>query len=514
MPVLFVSQKHYPIVSIPFVAKSNLFSVLALYEHTRVRSACLKKGTCALCLVRIDDGEVSPLTRHEQQRLSTRQIKQGIRFACQVRLETDTYVTLINPLQITALDTLPIDSPLPNARYAVAMDLGSTQIRISLWDMVNQQRIATYCCFNPQAYYGTDILNRLSAAALSENDLQQMSSLILSIIDRIVRDWSNTKNVIIEKILIVGNSAMLALLAKKHCSDLLEPHFWTQTVDYSLDIKLLGQIPISVVQAVAGFIGSDLLAGVWATALTQSANSALLIDFGTNSEIALWHNGRLWLTSVPGGPAFEGCGISCGIAAEAGAVAHIRYDAIKQIFNGTILGDTEEDIKGLCGSALCDLMACLLTAGLLKKNGRFAEPINELEIELTNLSYCFTVKKSDIDVFQRAKAATGAGVAGLLQAAGAQLSDIKRVCVAGSFGQFLTIPYAQAIGLLPDCAPEKIELCANTALLGCEKLLDSSVAEQLDDLRYCCYMINMAQLANYDELFVDNLYLQTLRLQE
>ena len=512
MPVLSVSQKHHSVVCISFATKSNLFNVLTQYEYTRVRSACQKKGTCALCLVRIDDGEVSPLTHYERQRLTERQIAQGVRLACQLRLDADTSITLINPLQIIALDTLPVYSALPNARYAVAVDLGSTQIRLSLWDRVNQQRVATYCCFNPQAYYGTDILNRLSAALQSETMLQQMSTLILSTIDGLIHDWSDTKNVTIEKILVVGNSAMLALLAKKHCAELLEPSFWLQAIDCSLDIKQLGQIPISVVQPIAGFVGSDLLAGVWTTALTQGAGSALFIDFGTNSEIALWHNGRLWLTSVPGGPAFEGCGISCGVAAEAGAVAHIDYDANSRSFNGTVLINAEDDIKGLCGSALCDLIACLLTAGLLKKNGRFVEAIDEMEIELSNLDYRFTVKKSDIDIFQRAKAATGAGIASLLQVADASLNDLTRLCIAGAFGQFLTIPHAQAIGLLPSCAPEKIELCANTALSGCEKLLDNHDTEQLDSLRQCSHVINMAQLASYEELFVDNLYLQAIIL--
>jgi uncharacterized 2Fe-2S/4Fe-4S cluster protein (DUF4445 family) len=33
------------------------------------------------------------------------------------------------------------------------------------------------------------------------------------------------------------------------------------------------------------------------------------VDLGTNTESALWDGRRLLLTSVPGGPAFEGVGI-------------------------------------------------------------------------------------------------------------------------------------------------------------------------------------------------------------
>ena len=509
MPILSVTLHNHPVVSIPFSSKANLFELLTTHEYTRVRSACRKKGTCGLCLVRIDNGEVNALSHYEHERLTPQQLNQGVRLACQVKVVNDVSVSLINPLMMMALDTLPIQPPLANARYAVAIDLGSTQIRLSLWDSVHQQRIASYCCFNPQAYYGTDILSRLTVAISDETALFDMSQLVLSMVKRVINEWGSDKKLSIEEILIVGNTAMLALLAKKNCEQLLQPAYWTAAIDCSLAMKTLRQIPIAIVQPLAGFVGSDLLAGILATGLTQETDSALLIDFGTNSEIVLWHKGRLWITSVPGGPAFEGCGISCGVAAEVGAVSRIAYNAETQVFNGALIGNG--DIKGLCGSALCDVMACLLTAGQLKKNGRFVQPISELEIRLDNLDYCFILKKRDIDIFQRAKAATGAGIAQLLIVASASVTDITRLCIGGAFGQFLNVAHAQAIGLLPDCDTEKVELCGNTALIGCELLLaNDDCYKQLDVLRQHVKIINMAHVVSYEEAFVNNLYLQPI----
>jgi uncharacterized 2Fe-2S/4Fe-4S cluster protein (DUF4445 family) len=512
MPVLSVISNNHPVLSFQFSLECNLFKLLTAYEQTRVRSACQKKGVCGLCLVRIEQGEVSALTHHEYERLTRQQQDQGIRLACQVKVTTDVSVKLINPLMIMALDEPPVSSPLPNARYAVAIDLGSTQIRISLWDTVHQQRIAIYCCFNPQSYYGTDILTRLMEASKNDSVMRIMSKLILSTIDRVIRDWTGSKNLQVEEILIVGNTAMLALLAKKHCDKLLEPDYWTQVLDCSLAIKTLRQIPIAIVQPLAGFVGSDLLAGVLATELTHQTESALFIDFGTNSELALWYSGTLWITSVPGGPAFEGCGISCGVAAEIGAVGSIIYDVQLNEFNGALIGHSD-DIKGLCGSALCDVMACLVTAGLLRKNGRFTQPVSELEIRLVNLDYSFILKKRDIDIFQRAKAATGAGIAQLLAVAGASVTDLKRVCIGGAFGQFLNIAHAQKIGLLPCCDIEIVELCGNTALTGCEQLLVSDDKQnQLNTIRQHVNIVNMSQLISYEEAFINNLYLQAIPL--
>lgn len=512
MPVLSVTLTNHQVITIPFSSVTNLFKLLTTHEYTRVRSACQKKGTCGLCLVRIDKGDVSPLTHYEQERLTTRQLEQGVRLACQINVSDDVNISLINPLVILALDTLPVSSPLPHAQYAVAVDLGSTQIRLSLWDSVNQQRIATYCCFNPQAYYGTDILNRLTAALNDKATLQIMSQIILATVERVVRDWCHSKKISVNEIVIVGNTAMLALLAKKHCEQLLQPDYWTKAIDCSLNTKMLGKIPITLIQPLAGFIGSDLLAGIVATRLTDHIQSALFIDFGTNTEIALWHSGTLWVTSVPGGPAFEGCGISCGIAAEIGAISRINYDVRTNEWTGTLIGDG--DIKGLCGSALCDVMACLLSTGQLKKNGRFSQAVMELEIHLVNLDYSFILKKHDIDIFQRAKAATGAAIAQLLAIADASTTDLTRLCIGGAFGQFLHTDHAQAIGLLPYCHAKKVELCGNTALIGCEQLLSQHENhEQLTLLRQHIHLVNMSQVVDYEQAFVNNLYLQPITLK-
>jgi uncharacterized 2Fe-2S/4Fe-4S cluster protein (DUF4445 family) len=169
------------------------------------------------------------------------------------------------------------------------------------------------------------------------------------------------------------------------------------------------------------------------------------------------------------------------------------------------------EIKGLCGSGLCDVMACLLASGQLKKNGRFAEAVSELEIELVNLHYCVTVKKLDIDIFQRAKAATGAGISKLFAIAGGSTANLTRLCIAGSFGQFLNVRHAQAIGLLPDCALEKVELSGNAALMGCEQLLSSPHREaQLNRLKGFAEIVNLSQITDYVDVFVDNLYFQPM----
>ncbi|WP_295612869.1 diguanylate cyclase [uncultured Lamprocystis sp.] len=128
---------------------------------------------------------------------------------------------------------------------------------------------------------------------------------------------------------------------------------------------------IDLVAPLAGLIGSDLLAGLIATGLTDTPDAGLLIDFGTNSEIALWDGATLWTTSAAGGPAFEGSGLCCGLPAEPGAIDRLVFRDGHPVWH--VIGGGPP--RGLCGTGLVDLIAGLRRAGQLTERGRFAPAV-------------------------------------------------------------------------------------------------------------------------------------------
>jgi len=67
-----------------------------------------------------------------------------------------------------------------------------------------------------------------------------------------------------------------------------------------------------------GFVGSDILAGVLATKLHESADLAALVDLGTNGEIVVGNRERMLCASTAAGPAFEGARIWMGMRAATG----------------------------------------------------------------------------------------------------------------------------------------------------------------------------------------------------
>jgi uncharacterized 2Fe-2S/4Fe-4S cluster protein (DUF4445 family) len=502
-----------------------------------VRAGCRGDGACGLCLVQVEAGEAAPPTRNELLVLSPEQLAQNIRLACQLLLEKDLQLHVINTAPNSdwrdlAPDFIPCTPPhMPPstgepaavAAYGLAIDLGTTQVSLSLWDLTRGIRIHARIGPNPQSPYGTDVVARLIAAGESADTALRLARLPLEAVAKALQQMCSRTGCQPQQVVqvaFVGNTAMLALLTGADSRQLLQPHNWTRATEYSVAqpqtwLSILGihpQATVEVVSPLAGFVGSDLLAGVLATRLTEQPGS-LLIDFGTNSEMALWDGHTLWVTSAAGGPAFESCGMQCGMPAEPGAIYRFGVAQGSGELHFQVLGGGEA--KGFCGSGLVDLIACLRDRGELTSTGRFASPSHQDGYGVPYTDPVIRLTKRDVDTFQRAKAAIGAGISTMLVRAGMSATELRRICVCGVFGQNLNVGNAQRIGLLPDCPPERVELCGNTALAGCERLLLSpGRTAEMVSLRQRSAIINLCQTSDFDALFLENLYLRPLKVEK
>lgn len=507
-------------------------------SNYRVRSGCHGIGACGLCRVRIISGAVTAPTLSDQIHLSAEQLAAGVRLACQVRPRRDLCIEILNPAVESRWRMSPEGVFQRNARKAVlpagrlpadvkrpcgvAIDIGTTNLCLSLYDLADGRWLTDRWGPNPQAEFGADVLTRLTAAAASASAARAMSEQVVNAIQDALLDIASREGIDLRRVVdvrIVGNTAMLALLSGKHYEWLLQPERWTAPLDCAPDstaswVAEWGIHPRATVQVVAplaGFVGSDLLAGLVAVRFTQGHAPALFVDFGTNSEIALWDGKTLWVTAAAGGPAFERSGIRHAVPAEPGAVFRVTCENGAEPFDYRIIGD--DRAKGLCGSGLIDLIACLLKSGTLSTVGKFSGGAAEFTFSIAGTSMSLTRK--DIDVLQRAKAAMGVGMRALCETAAVRMEDLQRVCVAGVFGRFLDVPNAQAIGLLPAVAPENVELVGNAALAGCcDVLLSVHAAEHLERMRDMARVINLAGYPHFDEAFLECLYLRPLRIGE
>lgn len=532
MPTLTIKLEEEE-THVPFRPGRSLLHILSNAD-VRVRAGCNETGACGLCTVQILAGKVNEPTPNELLNLKNSQLTQGVRLACQVVPEEDLQIAVL--AQATRSTWKSLDGEAKshnnvasafssyrllsndNRPYGVAIDLGTSHIKLSLYDLFNGQWVTGRYGLNPQENAGSDIMTRLVAAVESPRQAEEMSQQIMEAIgealwDMAIKEGFKLNQVI--RLVLVGNTAMLALMSGRSYDLLLQPGYWIRAIDclphdpesWAVTWGLHHEAKLEVIPPLAGFVGSDLLAGLLAIQMDANAHRSLFIDFGTNSEIALWDGETLWVTSAAGGPAFEGSGISCGLPAEPGAIYQvgIKSDELKY----TVIGNIEP--QGLCGSGLVDLIAGLVRTGKLNNRGLFESIVPNEGFTLVQNEQNIVLTKKDVDVFQRAKAAIGAGLEILLAKSGMKLEDLRCLYIGGAFGRYLNIANAQQIGLLPNIQHSLVELCGNTALAGSEEiLLLPAAAQRLQKIKKRSRIINMSQCPDFENLFLHNLYLQPL----
>jgi uncharacterized 2Fe-2S/4Fe-4S cluster protein (DUF4445 family) len=496
----------------------------------RVRAACGGTGTCGACVVRYFSGDVSPLTLAEYTKLDADERSAGTRLACQMRLQGDAEIVLDQPAPPSRWKNIPAEAlatfssgiaSLETHIYGVAVDLGTTHIRVSLWDRKRGQRIATRRGPNPQSVFGADVLNRMDAACNNPAHAVQLAKLartaiVQAVRDILARDVGEVKPMLarIGQVFLVGNTVMLALLTGRGAETLVDPANWQRRIDCTpADLQAfqgewyMPNAEVVIADPVAGFVGSDLVADLLATGLADGPAGAMLVDVGTNTEIALWDGRQIHVTSVAGGPAFEGVGIRYGMPAEPGAVCRVGVSGSGYALQ-TVGG---ADARGFCGSGLADAIAVLLSQGVLKPSGRFAIPPGADGYLLDPDNPRTGIFGVDVDAFQRAKAALAAAMGELLHQVGMRWGELDRLCVCGAFGNTLDIAHAQAVGLLPQIQPARIELYSDASLAGCERgLLAVDGARQFATLTARMRTINLSLVQNYEDRYIDHLRLRPI----
>ncbi len=391
--------------------------------------------------------------------------------------------------------------------YGVAFDIGTTTLVGVLLDLRTGAEKALTSRMNPQIRFGDDVLSRIRhSMACSEcmKDMQGVLTHELAVmIDTLCRKAAVERRQIYE-VTFAGNTAMQQFLCGIDSRFLGEvPFVPAHARGLKLAARRLG-IPIAhcgmayVFPIVGGFVGGDTAASMLSAKILEREAPILLVDIGTNGEIVLAHNGRLWGASAAAGPAFEGARIACGMRAARGAIEKVVLDTDVHI---GVIGNAPP--SGICGSGLIDLIAELLNHGIVTPEGQLLPPA-ELPAELSKAlarrvrmaddgSMEFLVAsrtrgqteepivltQRDIREVQLGAGAIRAGISILLKNAGVGVGDIRSVLLAGGFGNFIRRNHAQRIGLLPKGIDrERIVYIGNASLSGAKWALLSVTARK------------------------------------
>ena len=98
----------------------------------------------------------------------------------------------------------------------------------------------------------------------------------------------------VENVVVTGNTTMLYLLFGESTEPLSHApfevrEFYGRTLKPSaLGIPEFGRARVTVPPLVSAFVGSDIMSAVLSSGMTRRRGLSLLIDVGTNGEMALW----------------------------------------------------------------------------------------------------------------------------------------------------------------------------------------------------------------------------------
>ena len=428
---------------------------------------------------------------------------------------------------ITDVSDKPSSPPL-----GVAVDIGTTTVALLLVDLANGGILAHAADFNAQIHYGEDVVTRMNLCAIDPAMVAQLQD---AVVQRTLLPLLTNALVIakaaaaqVRCISIAGNTTMLHLLAGVDPSPMgtvpFRPVFLDHRLTPAANVRLAlrdGAGPtLHLLPSASAYIGADLTAGIFASGLVYDDGPSLLVDAGTNGEIILKHGDKLLGCATAAGPAFEGSGLANGIRAGDGAIGHIGFDAEPLAARAEVIGNAAP--VGICGSAYVDFLAEARRAGLISHTGRFDREIMAragdlflqnrygvaLRVARGQGSHDIVVSELDIARLLQAKAAIAAGVLTLLERAGLQPRDVRRLYLAGGFGMHINVPNAIACGLLPGFTPAQVQVVGNTALAGAYlALLDSGVLDELTRIGRRLEIVELNLDPGFEDRFIGQLAL-------
>jgi uncharacterized 2Fe-2S/4Fe-4S cluster protein (DUF4445 family) len=311
------------------------------------------------------------------------------------------------------------------------------------------------------------------------------------------------------RVAIAGNTTMMHLLMGFSCATLGQYPFTPVTLDFVSCVYpelFEGGLSCEVVilPGISTYVGADITAGIFFTNMYRTDEPTLLMDIGTNGEMALMVSGKLLCTATAAGPAWEGGNIQWGTGSIPGAISQVAWRdgkfEIRTIGNGVP--------AGICGSGVVDAVYEGLRSGQIKSNGRFntTVPKDGIFLAKTKDGRDITFCQKDVRDLQLAKSAIRSGLDALIRHAGLSHDDIKTLYIAGGFGYNLNFTSGVGIGLIPRELLSKIRLIGNSSLGGAVRyLLDRQGEESINTILGMAGEYSLPEDSYFNEMFVENI---------
>lgn len=446
-----------------FAETGELLSDILIRKGKAHEHPCGGKGTCGKCAVYVDGKK---------------------ELSCQYKIKSDIEVVIPKKSEILSV-TGAEESGNVTKNMCFVLDIGTTTLALALVSLDEKEIIKVTTRTNPQRIFGADVMTRIDYC--SKNGVNELQNILLDEINKMIDVFDISE---VSKMYVSGNTTMLHIFFGVDPSPMgtapYSPVFLESKQAKTDKIKRVKEI-ISL-PSFSAFVGADLVAGINYTEMPSEGKYNLLIDLGTNAEIILYSEERIFCSSAAAGPCFEGANISCGMSAVDGAISAYGKGKIETIGNAPA--------KGICGTGLIDLIAELISDGTIDETGF-------MESEEFEVAENISLTQGDIRQYQLAKSAIYSAVLTLLNKGKITFEQIERAYISGGFSAKINISNAVRTGLIPKEVKDKCVPINNSSLLGTVKY-----ATEQNDLSVFTEKAEYIDLSSdkyFSDLFIENM---------
>ena len=409
--------------------------------------------------------------------------------------------------------------------YGLGVDIGTTTLACYLVDLGTGGIVATASGLNEQRAFGADVISRIAAASTGPEGLESLRARIarqITDLGRGLLEGVGSRPEDLLSIAIAGNTTMLHLAAGILPTAIAAapfPPVFTEAHRASANELGLGfpeACGVWLLPGVSGYVGADIVSGIAALGISSRPGRELLLDIGTNGEIALGGAEGIWCCATAAGPAFEGAGIGMGMGGVTGAIDGVWLDGDSIGFS--VIGGGPP--KGLCGSGVLDALAVFLEVGLVDQTGRIpdGEELASLPPALAalrsenegmarlSIGGGVWLSQADLRNLQLAISAIGAGIEVLLARSGTRPEEVERVWLAGGFGSYLDLGSALRVGLVPASLGDRILVAGNSSGSGAAAACASrSFLAETERARGLCRYIELSSSPDFTEAYMEHM---------
>lgn len=487
---------------------STVLEAARLGEVNLVAS-CAGRGTCGSCSVMVRSGKLGEPDEVEQ-RLIARTTK-PYRFGCHATIVEDVEVEPViklgllgtpkratAPSQVTTVTSTEVPQTLPSGDIRpciIAIDFGTTSIQVAVVSTETLEVVAHRSQRNSQARWGADVLTRLSAtlagAEVELRDAGQQS--IMQCLAALAGGELRLPELLssIEKIVICANSVMTPILAGVSAQSLAATPFEPVYVESLQQGPLMEAFAnaterpprIETILPLKGFVGGDARAALVGCGLEKVTDThpRLMIDIGTNVEVALRRGDNVYVASAPAGSAFEGT-LAAG--------------------------------SPIMGSDAISALVQLVESGEITPDGAFDNHERIVGPDGSVVSYVFLpgeydpieISQLDVRSFQLAKAAVVATVTLVMREAGVQWNELRAIYIAGAFGSAVSTEELISLGIISKNVADIVELRPTAALDGAIEIgLGSS-----SQIAGTTYLVDLVGSADFSTVLMGALNLEPI----